>query len=253
MGQFNNAYQSHEHSLTTLNLIRHYDDFMDSVSSVADFGCGGGLDIEWWAKQESAGNEEDPPRPYNYKCYAIDRDLKQLRVELPKNVHTIEADFESRVLLPTPVDVIWCHNAFQYCINPMNTLKLFNQQLVENGMLYICMPVHRNTEHGRIVNRSASYQYFEYTLQNLIYMLAVNGFDCRDAYFLKEASDPWVHAVVYKSGVEPMDPRTTSWYDIAKKKLLNPAMENSIGKTGYLTQEDMIFGWLDKNWHYARD
>lgn len=251
MGRFNNAYRSHEHSLETLKLIRQFDDFLESVSSVADFGCGGGLDINWWATQQSYLS--DPPRPYNYRCYAIDHDIKQLKLQLPNNVHVIQEDFEKKIILTNPVDVIWCHDTFQYCLNPLNTLRLFNEQMVENGMLYICVPTHRYLHRGMITSRSSAYQYFDYNLVHLIYMLAVNGFDCKDAYFLKESEDPWIHAVVYKSGVAPMDPRTTSWYDIAAQGLLNASMENCIKEYGFLIQENMIFGWLDKDWHYARD
>ena len=50
MDRFNNAHQSHEHSLKVLELVSKYDDFMDSLTSVADMGCGEGLDINWWAR-----------------------------------------------------------------------------------------------------------------------------------------------------------------------------------------------------------
>ena len=46
---FKNAYASHDHSRGILDLIYGYDSFLDSLSIVADFGCGAGLDAEWWA------------------------------------------------------------------------------------------------------------------------------------------------------------------------------------------------------------
>ena len=84
-------------------------------------------------------------------------------------------------------------------------------------------------------------------------MLAVNGFDCRDAYFLKEAGDPWLHIAVYKTDHEPMDPVETSWNDLAAKNLLNDSMKNSLNKYGYLRQEDIMYAWLDKDFHFIQD
>lgn len=251
MARFSTPYQSHEHSLKTLSLLRQYDQFFENLSSVADMGCGAGHDIHWWATQEDLSY--DPPVPFNFNCYAVDRSLKNIQAVMPENVHTVEADFENRVVLPKPVDFIWCHDAFQYCVNPLNTLKLFNQQLNENGMLYICVPVNRYLEFGRVTKRTANYEYFEYTMPNLVYMLAVNGFDCRDAYFLKESGDTWLQAAVYKTGIEPMDPRETSWYTLSEHNLLNDSMKESLNKYGYVKEDDLIFGWLDKDWHYSRD
>ena len=250
MAQFNNPHDSHTHSLTILSQIRKFDDFMESLTSIADMGCGSGMDINWWASQENLLFQ--PPKPFNYRCYAIDTNIKQIE-NVPKNVHIVEGDFEARTLLPKPVDLIWCHNTFQYCINPMNTLKLFNQQLVENGVLYLCIPTHRITKNNKLVETSANHEYFNYTLINLIYMLAVNGFDCAGGNFLKEPGDPWVHAMVYKSSTPPQDPRTTNWSKLSELGLLFPSMKESITKYGHVRREDLIFPWLDKNWHNDKD
>jgi hypothetical protein len=81
-------------------------------------------------------------------------------------------------------------------------------------------------------------------------MLAVNGFDCRDAYLLKQFNDPWIQMAVYKSDVEPMDPKTTTWFDLADKNLLHPSVVQSITKNGFLKQEEIIMPWLDKENYY---
>ena len=81
-------------------------------------------------------------------------------------------------------------------------------------------------------------------------MLAVNGLDCRDAYLLKQFNDPWIQMAVYKSDVEPMDPRTTTWFDLADKNLLHPSVVQSITKNGFLKQEEIIMPWLDKENYY---
>lgn len=250
MEQFDNDVKSHEHSLTVLNQLIQYDNFLEGIESVADMGCGGGYDIAWWASLESPF--DDPPVPFNYQCYAIDIDTKKINATLPDNVHVIEANFENKVL-PKPVDFMWSHNSFQYALNPLNTLKLWNQQLNENGMLYICVPAQQHIKNNHLIKTSAHYQYFNHTLTNLVYMLAVNGFDCNDAYFLKEPGDPWIHAAVYKTGIEPMDPRTTSWHDLDKLNLLNPSMRESLLRYGTVREDNLIFLWLDRSWHFCKD
>ena len=52
---------------------------------------------------------------------------------------------------------------------------------------------------------------------------------------------------MYKSAVEPLNPATTGWYELADAGLLNESMEKSIDRYGYLRQEDLITMWLDKS------
>ena len=86
-----------------------------------------------------------------------------------------------------------------------------------------------------------------------MYMLAVNGFDCRDAYFYKNANDPWLYAAVYKSHVAPQNPATTSWYDLADLGLLNDSAINSLNRNGFVKQEDLVTVWLDKDFYRMRE
>ena len=85
-----------------------------------------------------------------------------------------------------------------------------------------------------------------------MYMLAVNGFDCRDCYVYMAENYGWIHIAVYKS-MEPLDPATTSWYDLADLNLVNDSVKNSLNKYGHVRQEELIFTWLDKDWRYARN
>ena len=79
--------------------------------------------------------------------------------------------------------------------------------------------------------------------------MAVNGFDCRDAYFLKKKENPWLHACVYKSPHEPMDPTKTTWYDLIDKGLINESMKNCMLKYGEMRQEEIYYAWLDRDFH----
>jgi hypothetical protein len=76
-------------------------------------------------------------------------------------------------------------------------------------------------------------------------MLAVSGWDCANGHFKKEPNSPWLHAVVYKSKHQPMDPRKTSWYDLSDKGLLPESAVKSIFRYGYLRQQDLVLSWID--------
>jgi hypothetical protein len=249
MDAFNNGRESHEHSLRVLEIISCYDSFLDSLSVVADMGCGSGEDISWWATLET---RDDPPVPYNYTCYAVDKDIKQLSNDLPENVIKLEGNFEDRII-PRTVDLMWSHDSFQYAINPLQTLKNWNAQMSVNGMLVIIVPQTSNYQYNRFVNRVYDGCFYQYNVCNLLYMLAVNGFDCKDSYMYKAPNDPWIHLAVYKTDVAPMDPATTRWYDLVEKGLLHESLVASINKHGHLRQEDIILPWLDKDWYFVKD
>jgi SAM-dependent methyltransferase len=247
MGQFKNHHESHEHSKKTLEILYGYDTFLDSLESVADFGCGYGMDTEWWAKLHT---RDDPPEPRNLKTYAVDRDANRFNQNLNSldNVYFLEADFDSQdVVLPITVDLIWCHDAFQYVTNPLNTLRLFNEQLNVNGMLVLILPQLIHSEYNKINNLGWHLCYHNYNLVNLMYMLAVNGFDCKDAYFTKEPNDPWLYIAVYKSDMAPMNPKTTTWYDLADANLLNASVVDCLNRYGYVRQEEIVTTWLNKD------
>lgn len=207
-------------------------------------GCGTGEDVTWWATLES---KDDPPVPYNYRCFAVDKDQKKLDcVPDLENITKLCRDFTKPFIIPTNIDLLWSHDSLQYSTSPLETLRFWNEQMTVNGMLVLTVPQHSGVEYNRYVNRTYNGAYFHYTPTNLIYMLAVNGFDCRDAYLLKEFNNPWIHMAVYKTDIAPMDPATTTWENLCDLGLLNPTVVNSIRKHGYLRQEEVVYSWLDK-------
>lgn len=245
MDQFKNDGESHDHSLSTLDLIYQYDSFLDNLTTICDMGCGAGKDAAWWATLET---RDDPPEPRNYKVYAVDlvdRIEPEVR-DLPNIIPVID-NFENRII-PVGIDLIWCHDAFQYVLDPMNTLKNWNLQMNINGMLMMTIPLTATVVYNRSNIRTYDHMYFCHTLPTIIYMLAVNGFDCKDAYFCKKPDDNWLHVAVYKS-TEPLDPRKTRLYDLAEKDLLHPSAVKSLTAHGFLRQEDLIYPWLDKDFH----
>lgn len=236
------------HSDKILAQLYEYDSFLDSLRVIADMGCGDGHDIVWWA---TLTTRDDPPKPHNYKCYAVDKNPANLNKlpDLP-NLFKYERDF-TNYCIPIQVDLMWAHDSLQYSHNPLETLKIWNTMMNVNGMLVICVPMHTGVADNKFYSRSHSGCYYHFTPVNLIYMLAVNGFDCRDAYLLKQFGDTWLHMAVYKSDVAPMDPATTTWLDLIDKNLLHPTVVNSINTYGYLRQEDILYPWLDRENYFV--
>jgi hypothetical protein len=78
-----------------------------------------------------------------------------------------------------------------------------------------------------------------------MYMLATAGWDCRSGFFKQVPTDPWIHVVVYKSDNNPMDPKTTTWYNLSELKLLPESADVSINAHGHLQQQDLVIPWLD--------
>lgn len=253
MVPFKNAQESHNHSKKILDILYGYDSFLDSLEYVADFGCGSGLDLQWWATLET---RDDPPEPRNYKCYAVDKNIARINPsikDLP-NVRAISADIEG---VDTPIsrtiDFIWCHDTFQYLVNPLQTLSMWNRQLNVNGMLLLSFPQSISYEYNRLKNTGWSSCYYNHNIVTLMYMLAVNGFDCRDAYFYKETNDPWLYAAVYKTNTDPLDPKITTWFELADRGLLNDSVIECLTRFGHVRQEEIVTTWLDKDFHLPKE
>jgi len=241
--QFGSEADSHAHSLSILNLLREYDDFMMSIDSVADMGCGTGKDLEWWATQTT---RDDNPEPLNINCVGYDTLDKLLVEDRHDNILYSQRDFETEVT-GTQYDIIWSHDSFQYAINPLQTLAQWNKMLTPGGMLMLSVPQSTNVVFNKQEYNQVDGTYFNYTLVSLIHMLAISGFNCDIGFFQKNANDPWINCVVYKSEHEPMDPRTTRWYDLVDKELLPKTAVDSINACGHLRQQHLVLPWLDKS------
>lgn len=252
MGLFKNNQESHEHTQFIRDLLYQYDSFLDSLEVIADFGCGDGSNIEWWAQLET---RDDPPEPRNYLCYAVDKNISKIKNEVKSlpNVHIIEANLEDSRFIARQIDLLWCHNNFQYLVNPIVTLRQWNEMMSVNGMLILTVPQAVHYKNNRLNNLSYNGWYYNHNIVNLMYMLAVNGFDCKDAYFYKKENDMWLYVAVYKSDVTPMNPQTTTWHDLIDVKLVNESVEHSINTYGYVRQEELITTWLDKDFHKIKE
>jgi hypothetical protein len=242
---FTNDDESHAHSLQTLETLYQFDDFMGSVRTLVDMGCGRSRDLEWWATRTTRDN---PPRPLNIKCLGIDLLTEISGAQRHKNISYHPQDFTEPLLVgKRRFDVIWCHDAFQYVIDPFATLRNWWSVAEKESMLVLILPQTTNLE-GRVqAYDQRDGCYWNWTMVSLIHVLAVSGWDCGAGFFKKDPGDPWLHAVVYKSKHAPRDPRTTKWYDLCELGLLPESAVKSIQSHGYLRQRDLVLPWMDRS------
>jgi SAM-dependent methyltransferase len=241
---FRNHEESHAHSRQTLDWLYEHDDFMASIDTLVDLGCGAGLDLEWWATRTT---RDENPKPLDINCTGVDLADKLSVAHKHKNIVYQRNDFETQIHTPKKkkYDVLWCHDAFQYVINPLETLKQWHSIAAPGAMLCLIVPQTTNIEY-RNLSVIQNVGFHHYTLVNLIHMLAVSGWDCNAGFFLKRPDEPWLHAIVYRSDIGPQDPKI-SWHKLADLGLLPESAVQSINKHGFLNQRDLVLPWLDKN------
>lgn len=242
---FETPEESHRHSLETLNLLYEYDDFMQSIGTLADMGCGQGLDLEWWATRTT---RDEARTPLNIQCTGFDLFDRLSVAQKHLNIRYQSQNFEESLKFGTrKFDVIWCHDSFQFVIDPFRTLTQWRDAMARDGMLIIILPQTTNIESRTQAFDQRDGCYWHWTMVNLIHVLAVTGWDCSAGFFKKSPNDPWLHAAVYKGAHEPLDPRTTRWYDLMEQKRLPESAVRSIERHGYLRQRDLVLPWLDKS------
>jgi SAM-dependent methyltransferase len=243
---FRNHEESHQHSLQTLNTLFEYDDFMESIGTLIDLGCGTGLDLEWWATRTT---RDEVPVPLNIRCTGVDQGPAPAVVRKYSNIVYNILDFESTEKLSkkSKFDVLWCHDAFQYCINPLATLAKWNRIAEDGGMLIMAVPQTTNMDIRQLSFVQPSGCYYHHTVVSLMHMLAVNGWDCRSGFFQKKPNDNFIHVIAYKSDHAPMDPKTTTWYELVEKNLLPDTAAASVQRHGCVRQQDLVLSWIDKN------
>lgn len=240
---FSSIDASHAHSLKTLNTLYEFDDFMESVGSVIDLGCGSAKDLEWWATRTT---RDDSKIPLNIKCMGVDRFEVLPMAKSYRNMRYVSHDFEQPLQIKDKYDVLWCHDAFQFVIDPFSTLVHWRDLVNDGGMMVLILPQNTNLEFNVQAYDQRDYVYWNWTMVNLIHVLAVTGWDCANGFFLKEPNDPWLHAVVYKDQYQPQDPRSTRWYHLADAGRLPRSAVESVNRHGLVRQRDLVLPWLDR-------
>ena len=245
MSSFRSPLDRHNHCYDNiLTYFEEYDDFMESVGRVLDIGC----DVDantmmWWA---DATPRDAKHQSLNIQCVGINSFDKLTNRH--DRVSYQRTDIEAFSATKKPFDILLCHDQLQYILNPYTALANWWHVADKDAMLVVAVPQTTNTEYNILEYNVTLEQKYHYTMPQLIYMLAVNGWDCRSGFFKKTPGDPWLYAIVYRSDIEPMDPKTTNLYKLADETDLLPVTaENSISKYGMLRQRDLILPWLDKN------
>ena len=233
---------SHEHSLATLDLLNEFDDFKASIKHMADFGCGKGLDLEYWGNMRE-NTEEGPGRYLDFNCVGFDLDAESNKPSR-KNIKYKNFDLNSSdPMWSVPFDLIWCHNTMQYLNSPVEFLSRVNKNLSMGGMLYLCVPSTVNVLHHMFQNYTPAGHLNTFTVTQIIYLLALNGFDVKDFYLQKRKFEDIVQVIVYKER-DPL-PYNTTWYELVDKDILNDEMKTIVLKNNVLTDLGIVTTWVD--------
>jgi SAM-dependent methyltransferase len=232
-------------SFSILNALSEHDDFMESIRTLVDLGCGTGEDLVWWATKTT---RDDNPQPLNIRCVGVDLQDQLSVARTHANITYQPTNFETHIHPPRELfDILWCHDAFQYCLNPLSTLVKWKEIASTGAMLAISVPQTVQIQQKKMSYHLPSGVFYHHTMVSLIHMLALTGWDCRNGFFQQQSNDPWIRAVVYRTDQNPRDPKSTTWYDLLDTGLLPETAERSIQAHGYLRQQDLVVPWLDHN------
>jgi SAM-dependent methyltransferase len=240
---FSTEQESHAHSVETINELSNHYDFMSSIKNLLDIGCGKKcLDLQAWT---SVTYEDDEGNviPFSINCTGLDKNPTDTLHN--KKIKTVEFDFNSGkdLELYETFDVVWCHDVMQYSYSPINFLGFVNKRMNKNGLLYLCVPSTVSNKYNKFSNYTKTNYYNTFTLTQLIYLLALNGFDCKDAYFKKDPYVDIIEVITYKNSL-PLD-YNLNFYQLDEMGIFNESMSRLIFSNGYLDSIGLITSWIN--------
>tara|TARA_R100001224_G_scaffold113684_2_gene100083 strand:+ start:126 stop:800 length:675 start_codon:yes stop_codon:yes gene_type:complete len=217
---------------------------MESIGRVVDLGCDTeALNMLWFA---NATTNDQQKIPLNIKCVG-QSNLGSL-IPRHKGISFQKGHPENLDTTKRKFDILFCHDTLHFIIDPYRALRNWWQIANKNAMLVIAVQQTTNVEFNMLEYNACMNYKHHYTIPMLMYMLAVNGWDCKGGFFKKVIGDPWIFAVVYKSNIAPMDPQTTNLYKLIEETDLLPTVAvKSIEKYGMIRQKDLLLPWLDHN------
>lgn len=228
-------------SAETLALLDLRTDFMDSLSVVADMGCGKGADAAAWADKI-----DEDGKPRKLFVFAVDKVLQIDNHNRRQNVRAVKEDFSNTTIAKNRVDVLWCYNSFQYATDPVKTLRHWYDIMSENGLLYIAIPQSNyidDLSRWQMINPTGCF--WPHNMVSLIYLLAACGFDCNEGHFKQRRHEQMIHLCAYKSPHKPIPLDEASLYKLDELSLLPPTISKCIQKYGSIRHEFLQLEWID--------
>lgn len=242
---FTSQEQAFQHSKKhILDLFYQYDDFMESIGRVIDLGCDTeAFNMLWFANATTRDGQE---LPLNIKCVG-QSDIDKLLVK-HNSISFQKGAPEMLSKTKKKFDILYCYDTLPFIVDPYQALRNWWNIANKDAMLVIAVKQTTNVEFNVLeYNTQMNYKH-HYTVPILLYMLAVNGWDCKGGFFKKAIDDPWIYAVVYRSDIKPMNPQTTNLYNLIEDtELLPDVAVKSIEKYGMIRQKDLVLPWPDSN------
>jgi SAM-dependent methyltransferase len=136
------------------------------------------------------------------------------------------------------VDAVWSHHCLEHIPNPTGALLQWRRMLSDGGRLFLTVPEIGHTVSSGHINN--------FNLTQLVYLLAVCGFDCSEKSFTRSRSH--LRADVKKSKL--YDPNkqgtTTSLNELADYGLFPPSATKAIRDRNRFSAHNLHFSWSDK-------
>lgn len=228
-------------SVETFSLLSQRTDFMDSLSVIADMGCGKGADSALWAD-----NVDENGKPRNLFVFALDKKIQIDNHNRRSNIKIVKEDYSNTTIAKEKVDVLWCYNSFQYATDPVKTLRHWWDIMNEDGLLYIAIPQSNyidDLSRWQMINSSGCF--WPHNIVSLIYLLAACGFDCNGGHFKQRRHEQMLHFCAYRSSNKPMNLADASLYTLNEMHMLPKSISKCIEKYGSIRHEFLILPWLD--------
>ena len=227
----------------TLEFLNQFDDFKRSIKHMADLGCGNGSHLEYWANMRDINEDGEPGRYLDIACHGVDLNCEHIKPQR-HNIDYKNHDLNSNdPMLSVKVDVVWCHDVMQYIYSPLEFLGRVNRAMSMGGMLYLNVPSTINVVHHMFKNYTPPGHYNTFTVTQILYLLALNGFDVKDYYLQKRKFEDVIQVVVYKER-DPL-PYTTTWYEMTDMDIVSDNMRKVIMRNGVLEDQGLVTTWLD--------
>ncbi len=233
------------HSLRILNEIETHRDLMESINNVLDVECGTGHDTQWWATRTDLDPEDPKPLDIDVTAISYVDEIKQEAKLLP-NVEYKQTAYRFWEDVGTnKFDVVWGHCFLHKYHDWYEVLREINKVQDKDGMLCLTIPKIHNYFYNEPDYRVYPKVYNDINIVNLIYGLALAGYDCKDAYYLQEKNSNLLNFIGYKNTDDTYEPDEVTVYDLLEMERLPNSMIQQMEKFGYVSNKNLLLSWMD--------